>query len=44
LTGFSEARGMFLKPSAIKSILTDSQFWVPLIVLILGIALLVELH
>ncbi len=28
----------------LKAILTDSQFWVPLCVLLLGIALLVFLH
>jgi hypothetical protein len=33
-----------MKVPAIKAILTDSQFWVPVIVLALGIALLVYLR
>jgi hypothetical protein len=36
--------GVHLKPSNLKAILTDSQFWVPLVVLALGIALLAFLH
>lgn len=27
-----------------KAILTDNQFWIPLVVLLLGIALLIYLH
>ena len=34
-------RGIALKPSMLKAILTDSHFWAPLVVLALGIALLV---
>ena len=30
-----------VKPSMLKAILTDSQFWAPVVVLALGIALLV---
>jgi len=33
-----------MKPSMLKAILTDSQFWAPAIVLALGIALLAYLH
>jgi hypothetical protein len=36
--------GVRLKPFNLKAILTDSQFWVPLVVLALGIALLAFLH
>lgn len=33
-----------LRVSTTKAILTDSQFWVPVVVLALGIALVVYLH
>lgn len=33
-----------MKPSTLKAIFTDSQFWAPAIVLALGIALLAYLH
>jgi len=33
-----------MKPSMLKAILTDSQFWAPAIVLAMGVALLVYLH
>lgn len=33
-----------IKISMLKAILTDSQFWIPLIVLLLGVVLLVSLH
>ena len=37
-------RGVRLKPFILKAVLTDSQFWVPVAVLALGIALLAFLH
>jgi hypothetical protein len=33
-----------LKPSTLKAILTDSHFWMPVVVLALGILLLIYLH
>jgi len=33
-----------MRPSMWKSILSDAHFWVPLIVLLLGVGLLVVLH
>lgn len=33
-----------MKISTTKAILTDSQFWVPFVVLVLGIVLLTFLH
>jgi hypothetical protein len=33
-----------LKSSTVKAILTDSHFWVPVVVLVFGIALLVFLR
>jgi hypothetical protein len=33
-----------LKPSILKSVLTDIHFWIPVIVLILGVGLLVILR
>jgi hypothetical protein len=33
-----------MQPSILKAILTDSHFWVPVVVLALGIVLLVYLH
>jgi len=35
---------VFLKPSTLRAIFTDSHFWVPVVVLVLGIALLVYLR
>ncbi len=33
-----------MKPSTLKAILTDSHFWMPVVVLALGILLLIYLH
>jgi hypothetical protein len=33
-----------LKTSSRQAVLTDSQFWVPALVLVLGIVLLIVLH
>jgi hypothetical protein len=38
---FRLPQGHIVKPSILKAILTDSHFWVPVVVLALGIALLV---
>jgi hypothetical protein len=32
-----------MKPKMLKAILTDSQLWVPVVVLVLGIVLLIHL-
>ena len=32
-----------MKPGLVKCILTDSQFWVPVVVLVMGLVLLVVL-
>jgi hypothetical protein len=32
------------KPSTLRAILTDIQFWVPMLVLALGVALLIAIH
>jgi hypothetical protein len=37
-------RGHFMKPSTLASILTDLHLWVPVVVLILGIAFLMNLR
>ena len=37
-------RGAMMRRHVVKAILTDVQFWVPFIVLTLGIALLAYLH
>ena len=33
-----------MKPAMLKAIFTDSQLWVPVVVLALGISLLIYLH
>jgi hypothetical protein len=33
-----------MKTSTARAILTDGQFWVPVVVLLVGIALLIYLH
>jgi hypothetical protein len=38
------ARECFLKTSNLRAVLTDSHFWVPALVLAVGIVLLVLLH
>jgi hypothetical protein len=35
---------MNMPPSVIKAVITDVQFWVPVVVLIFGLALLAWLH
>ncbi len=37
-------RGLLLKASNLRAVLTDSHFWVPALVLAVGIVLLVLLH
>jgi hypothetical protein len=41
---YAEERHRALRPGQFRAIITDSHFWAPAIVLILGVLLLVYLH
>ncbi len=40
----SGVEALFLKTSKLRAVLSDSQFWVPAVVLAIGLVLLVALH